>query len=215
VTDLKEKQNLVLNLFTFKATGIYNGLIEQSIQEYTQAQARSSQELKLGHYLAKAFGQARSLNTQAPANNATATRRLFTGQAFDVLDAGFKLNERIDDIDQYKRNNFIKTMLQVAFQTAVTAFVLSNLLFFIVYNTFSRLDPDYKGQGKIPLNDWVNSFKGLLGQKEAPEVEKDPVEAHVNVSLNLNEALLKQEHSSSRKRPQKPIANSQQGGPTP
>jgi hypothetical protein len=212
VTDLKEKQNLVLNLFTYKATHVYNDLIKQSIQEYTQAQAHSSQELKLGHYLAKAFGQARYLNTQAPANNATATPRLFAGQAFDILDAGFKLNERINDIDQYKRNYFIKTMLQVAFQTAVTAFVLSNLLFFIVYNTFSRLDPDYKGQGKIPLNNWVKSFKGFLGQKEALEAEKAPVEAHVNVSLNLNETLLKQGHSSSRKRPQKPIAHPPQGG---
>jgi hypothetical protein len=211
VTDLKEKQNLVLNLFTYEATGIYNGLIKQSIQEYTQAQANSSQELKLGYYLAKAFGQARSLNTQPLLNNSSATPRLFTGKAFDVLDAGFKLNERIDDIDQYKRNNFIKTMLQVAFQTAVTAFVLSNVLFFIVYNTFSRLDPDYKGQGKIPLNDWVNSFKGFVGQKEALTPEKAPVEAHVNVSLNLNEASLKQGHSSPHKNQQKPSTPIQGG----
>ncbi len=190
--DFKEEQNLTLNNFSLEATNVYGELIEAAVHDYFKAQAKSSDELKFDYYLSKRFGEARTLNTEKPRKGNDVPPVLLTGKVFNILDAGFKLNERIRDIDQYKRNNIIKSGLQVAFQTAVTAFVLSNVLFFIVYNSFSRLDADYKGRGKIPLNDWVASMKQFLGVKPDSEKDKTPVEAKVNVSLNLNDPSLKQ-----------------------
>jgi hypothetical protein len=216
IIDLKEEQNLTLNQFSSEATQTFNALIESGIHDYMDAQAKSSEELQFDYFLSKRFGEAVALNTEKSENNQTVSLRPFTGKVFNILDAGFKLNERITDIDQYKRNNLIKSGLQVAFQTAVTAFVLSNVLFFIVYNTFSRLDPDYKGRGKIPLSDWVASIKGTLGEKTTPEKEKDKtsVEAKVNVSLNLQDPLLKQATHANVRRKHKALKHTQGGTST-
>jgi len=214
--DFKEEQNLTLNQFSFEANNAYNELIESCVKSYMEAQAKSSKELKFDYYLAQAFGEARTLNTKKTSKHEGDSPQLFTGKVFDPLDAAFKLNERINDIDQYKRNNAAKSVIQVAFQTAVTAFVLSNVLFFIVYNSFSRLDPDYKGHGKIPLNDWLNAVKGFMGEKEDPtEKEKAPVEAKVNVSINLNKTLLNQNQSVHHERKHKGIQDSKVGGMNP
>jgi hypothetical protein len=203
--DLKEEQNLTLNYFSSEATQTYNELIKAAIEDYMEAQAKSSDELKLDFYLARRFGEARSLNTEKAGQNKGAPPRLLTGKVFNILDAGFKLNERINDIDQYKNNNLIKSILQVGFQTVVTAFILSNVLFFIVYNSFSRLDADYKGHGKIPLSDWITSIKGFLGLKEEKEKDKTPLEGDVNISLNLNENVIKQGNHTKFRRKHKSL----------
>ena len=198
--DLKEEQNLVLNNFSLEATRVYEDVIQDSVHDYLNAEAKTPQALKFDYYLAQHLGKARAVDhsPQKP-QDPESPPSLFTGKAFNLLDAGFKLNERIRDIDQYKQNSLIKSAIQVGFQTAVTAFILSNVLFFIVYNSFSRLDADYKGRGKIPLNDWVTSIKGLFGQNAPKEKEKTPLEAKVNVSIHLGDKAFKSENTRSYK----------------
>jgi hypothetical protein len=188
---LKESQSLPYKYYTDQAKKSYDVVIQNAVSDYLQKRSTENAHNSaptMGFYLAQHLATARrlDLNSRKGAQ--------FTGAAFDIMDAAFHLNERIADLDQYKRNNLLKASVQVAFQTIVTSFVLSNVLFFIVYNSFSRLDPDYKGQGKIPLSDFVQHLKSIFLPRDAqanhaPTESKKPFEATVNLSVNFKEGL--------------------------
>lgn len=190
IAEIKESQNLILNEYSHQAHESYHQTIQKAVKGYLQQEKTSPQNADLGYELAQHLGEARRIQAKdSPmAKNVNSTQ--FEGNAFDLMDAGFKLNQRIADIDQYQKNQMMKSALQVAFQTVVTSFVLSNVLFFVIYNTFARLDPDYQGRGKIPLNDLVEQLKGLIGiESQAQNKPKKPVEAEVNLSINFQPSL--------------------------
>jgi hypothetical protein len=142
---------------------------------------------RLGYYVSQAFQKGRQFNPNT---------QTFEGEHFDEVNVIFQLNRRMDDLDQYTRNRNIKLATEIAFQTAVSAFILGNVLFFIVYNTFARLDPDYQGEGKLELAAVLQKARQAMGDKTAAPVAsineklQKPIEAHVNISVNFKPPLL-------------------------
>jgi hypothetical protein len=113
------------------------------------------------------------------------------GSLATVLNPVYQLSERHAMVQQFLSHRNTALLAQAATQAAITCLVLGNLLLFIVFNTFARLDPDFvppEGSKARPLT--VKDVKEALlfwqpKTKQAPAAPPD-----IRVSLELKKPLL-------------------------
>jgi hypothetical protein len=186
VENAHETYNLLANHFTNDAAVRVSNDLETSIGQYVDKRQNNPTE-QLGYHISRTFQQGRYLE-----RNTTTGKRELAGPHYELMNKAFHLNERLEDLDKYRNNRNIKLAAQIGFQTALSAFILGNVLFFVVYNSFARLDPDYQGEGTPMLANAIAKLKSIFSggaNTAVTPVPPTPLEAKVDISVNFAKPL--------------------------
>jgi|GEM_PF-4584879 len=185
IDSIHEQYNHLANAPAQEVTLRYGDAVELAVKKYQQAKSAGSSK-KIGFYLSEEFGKGRHLE------DVPGLGKRLRGYLIDPLLDTWHLNTRMADKDQFEKNTSIIFGGQFVTQAAITSFVLGNVLFFVVYNTFARLDPDYRGKGRLDLQTLMQHVKARLGMgppvKDASSSE-EPFEARVKLSVNFEKRL--------------------------
>jgi len=83
------------------------------------------------------------------------------GKLAPILEPAFQLSKRSALLNEYEDHRNKALLVQTITQALFTCFVLGNLLFFVVFNTFARLDADFKGPNGETRLDFGEMKRGI------------------------------------------------------
>jgi hypothetical protein len=78
-----------------------------------------------------------------------------------ILEPAFQLSKRSALLNEYEDHRNKALLAQTVIQALFTCFVLGNLLFFVVFNTFARLDADFQGPNGETRLDFGEMKRGI------------------------------------------------------